>query len=102
MSTATKDGRLSVRVHADVKESIEKAARVAGLSTSDFIISASAKAATEILKDQSVLQLSEDEFARFCEALEGEVAPNEAALAAARRFNETTTEGNGVRCSTSD
>lgn len=99
MASSTKDTRINFRIHSDVKASIEAAARVCGLSVSDFMIQAAAKAATEVVTDLSLIQLSDHEFRRFCEAIEAETPPNEAARLAARRFNETTVEIDGVRVS---
>ena len=97
MATTTKDNRVNFRIHTDIKANIEAAARLCGLSVSDFMIQAAARAATEVIGEHSVLHLSEQEFSRFCAALEADIAPNEAALAAAQRFNETTVEVSGVR-----
>lgn len=90
---ATKDSRVNFRIHTDIKANIETAARLCGLSVSDFMIQAAARAATEVISEHNVLRLSEREFARFCEALEADIAPNEAAMAAARQFNEITPGG---------
>jgi len=97
MATTTKDNRINFRIHTDIKSNIEAAARLCGLSLSDFMIQSAAKAATDVIREHSALVLSETEFARFCEALEADIAPNEAAIAAAQRFNETTIIVGGVR-----
>jgi len=98
METMTKDERVNFRIHADVKADIERAARLQGLNVSDFIISASLDAAKRLIMEHSIIQIADVEFERFHAALGAEIMPNEAALAAARRFNESTVElPGGVR-----
>jgi uncharacterized protein (DUF1778 family) len=99
VATNTKDERLNFRIRADVKERIEMAAKLSGQTVSDFITSASANAALEVINKHRSLELTEVEFARFCAALEADIAPNEAAIEAARRFNATTSEMDGIRYS---
>ena len=97
MATTTKDNRINFRIHTDIKTNIEVAARLCGLSISDFMIQAAARKATEVIGEHNVLRLSEEEFQRFLDALEADTPPNKAALAAAKHFNETTLDIGGVR-----
>ena len=97
MAITTKDNRVNFRIHTDIKANIETAARLCGLSVSDFMIQAAARAATEVIGEHNVLHLSETEFSRFRDALDADIVPSDAALEAARRFNSSTVETHGVR-----
>ncbi len=86
--TQPKDARIDFRVRAEQKEVIERAAFLSGLNVSDFIVSTSLAAASEVLERQTKIKLSERDWAQFVEMMEADTEPNEAAKEAAARYNE--------------
>jgi uncharacterized protein (DUF1778 family) len=92
MATATinRDERLDTRVTREEKQMIETAASLSGTSASDFIRMATRQAALNMIREHEVLTLNEREKRVFVEALLNPPAPNQKAIAAARRLKEET------------
>jgi len=88
MATASpaRDQRLDARVTRAEKEAIEEAARLRGTSASDFLRMAAREAALQTIRENETLTLTQDSRRVFVEALLNPPAPNEKAMAAARRF----------------
>ncbi|MFY7951814.1 MAG: DUF1778 domain-containing protein, partial [Armatimonadaceae bacterium] len=65
-----KDDRIVIRASASDKEKLERAARVARLSRSQFVLQNALDAADRILGDQTRFVLPEQEWEAFCRRLE--------------------------------
>jgi uncharacterized protein (DUF1778 family) len=81
-----KIARLDARVSRKEKDLIEAAARLRGISVTDFLRTTATDAANRIIRESEVLILAERSRRIFVEALLNAPKPNDAALAAARRF----------------
>ncbi|MGB5113142.1 MAG: DUF1778 domain-containing protein [Mycobacterium sp.] len=64
-----KDDRLQLRVDADAKRRLEKAASEAHLSVSAFVLQAANRAADDVLAERQTIHLSPDAASAFTEAL---------------------------------
>ncbi len=94
MATASaKNARVDLRVAAEQKEKIERAAYLSGLSLSEFVVSKSLAAASEVLQRQNQLTLTERDWQQFRAALEADDEPTGAAQKAAARYNEGRLSG---------
>lgn len=71
------EGAVSLRIRPDDRALIDRAARVAGTSRTEFMLAASRRAAQEAILDQTVFQCDEATFQRFVEMLDAPPAPNE-------------------------
>jgi len=88
MSTqGQRDTRLDLRLSADNKKLIEKAALMTGQSITTFVVSSTLERAQETLLEQERLLLTDRERDRVLEALDESTPPNKALRDAARRFN---------------
>jgi uncharacterized protein (DUF1778 family) len=84
---ATKrSARLDARVSQKEKDLIEAAASLRGVSVTDFLRTTATDAAHRIIRESEVLTLSERSRKIFVEALLKPPNPNDAAMAAAKRF----------------
>jgi uncharacterized protein (DUF1778 family) len=89
-----KTENLSCRVSPEHKQLIERAARVSGFSTSDFVTHVLVAAASETLSRESGIQLSKDEWDRFTTTLERPARePGEATRKAVELFKLSRDEG---------
>ena len=78
--------RLDARVTRKEKEIIETAASLRGISVTDLLRTAVTDAASRIIRESEVLTLSEGARRVFVEALMNPPKPNEAAIAAVKRY----------------
>jgi len=78
--------RIHFRLPQEVKEVIERAALAAGLTVTDFAISALLQSAHETLERQAQRRLSDRDRDFFLKMLDEDVEPNEALKQAARRY----------------
>ena len=86
--TTTHDARLNFRLSRDVKERIEKAAAIAGMSVSDFAASRLAAAADEIMERHNRIVLDNAERDFFLALLEApDKEPTPEARRAIARYN---------------
>jgi uncharacterized protein (DUF1778 family) len=93
-ATRVKSRNLSCRVSPEHKQLIEQAARRAGFSLSDFVIHALVAAASDVLRDESTIRLTKEEWDRFAAALERPARePGEATKRAVARYREGRDEG---------
>ncbi len=93
-SVPVKSENLSCRVSPQHKRLIEQAARRAGFSVSDFVVHSLVAAATEVLRDDSGLRLSREEWAQVTSALERPAQePGEATRRAVEVFRRGRDEG---------
>jgi uncharacterized protein (DUF1778 family) len=83
-----REARIEARVSEDQKETWERAAAINGLSLTDFLKAAMQAASLEAIRNNSVLVLNERASNAFVQALLNPPAPNEAAKAAAKRYEK--------------
>lgn len=83
LSTTRKSDRVAVRLSAENKLLLERAAEVAGRSLSDFVVSSSLSAAQQTLAEVERMRLGEADRDAFLAALDNPPAPNAALWAAA-------------------
>ena len=80
------DARVEIRLIADHRRVIEQAAAVKGETVSNFIRQAATQQANDILRDASIIELSQRDRARFMAALDNEDAqPSEKLLRTVER-----------------
>ena len=93
MSTGSgnKNTRLDVRVNPKVKQEIERAAAIVGESITNFILAPAIRRAQKVIRESTVLRLSDRDRDRFLAALDREDAkPNAALVRAAERYKAAT------------
>lgn len=78
--------RIQARATKHAKERLERAAAVRGVSLSDFLISTALEQADKTLRAHEQIELSARDSMAFAAALLNPPAPNEALLAARRRY----------------
>jgi len=88
-NTTRKSDRLAVRLSAENKAVLERAAAVSGNSLSDFVVSSSLEAARRTLDEAERMRLSAADRDAFLAALDNPPAPNEALRAAAARHRDS-------------
>jgi len=84
-STAKTD-RLEARIPSDVKATLVRAASLRGQSLSDFVVSCAADEAMRVIRENEVLELSEQDQVAFAEALLNPPDPSPALVRAALRY----------------
>ena len=75
--SSTKRESLNIRVKAEERGLIDRAAKLRGKTRTDFILDAARLAAEEALLDQTPMVVSPDAFAAFLARLDQPPAPNE-------------------------
>jgi len=85
---AKRGERLDARVSHKEKNLIETAAKLRGISVTDFLRTTVTDAAHRIIRESETLTLAERSRKIFVEALLNPPKPNDAAIAAARRFKQ--------------
>lgn len=95
MSVArTKSESLSCRVSPEHKHLIEQAARISGFTLSDFIVHALVSAASEMVREESVIRLTKNEWDHFTSSLDRPARePGEATIKAVEIFKQGHDEG---------
>jgi uncharacterized protein (DUF1778 family) len=78
--------RLDARVTKEEKRVVETAANLRGISVTDLMRTAITDAANKIIRENEILTLSERERQAFVQALVNPAPPNDAAIAAVRRY----------------
>lgn len=94
MNTTTKTGpdkreRIEARISGDVKDLISAAAKMEGRSLSDFVISSALSAAREVIRANSVLELSSRDQVLFAETLINPPAPKDTLRVAASNYKKS-------------
>ncbi len=82
-----KSERIQARTTRRVKERIERAAAMRGVSLSDFLISTALEEADKTLQSYEQIELSALDSQAFVTALLDPPTPNEELLAARRRYH---------------
>ena len=85
-ATAKRTERLDARVTKEEKRVVETAASLRGISVTDLMRTAITDAANKIIRENETLTLSERERQAFVQALMNPPRPNDAAIAAVRRY----------------
>ena len=86
--TTNQTARLNFRLPAEIKERIEDAALVSGLTVTDFAINALANSADEVLEKQAHRKLSKRDSEIFLAMLDDDSEPNEALKKAAAEYKK--------------
>ena len=86
VTVAKRTERLDARVTREEKRLIETAATLRGISVTDLMRTSITDAATKIIRENETLTLSERERQSFVRAVMNPPRPNEAAIAAVRRY----------------
>ena len=89
MPKVLKDERLDLRLPAEAKETIEKAAIISGQSLTDFVVATTTERAREIIRQSDAITLSARDHARVMAALDDPPEPSEALKRAAERYKKT-------------
>lgn len=76
-SEMAKRESLNIRIKADDKGLIDRAAAIRGRNRTDFILEAARQAAEEALLDQSLIVVKPEAYEAFVEALDREATPND-------------------------
>ncbi len=85
---ATPESRLSLRLRPELKRQIERAAAATGKSLTDFVATVLQTESDRVLAEHDRITLSEDEFARFVQALDTDREPNDAFRRAVERYRK--------------
>ncbi len=85
-----KDERVAVRLPANVKLTLERAAEMTGRSLSDFVVGSALSAAQRTLAENERMRLAEQDRVVFMAALSNPPKPNDALKAAAARYRQLT------------
>jgi uncharacterized protein (DUF1778 family) len=83
-----KNARLEARVTEEQKQLLEKAAFLRGQNLTEFMISVLAEAATQIIKDRELLELTQRDRVAFANALLNTATPSERAYADAQWYKQ--------------
>ena len=81
-----RDERIDLRVSANQKTLLARAASYAGVSLSSFLVSAAADRARELVAERETLNLTPRDWSKFLGALDKAERPRPKLEAAARRY----------------
>jgi uncharacterized protein (DUF1778 family) len=87
-SASTKEVRMVVTTSPEVRELIQQAAELAGISISQFIVEAAVSKACALMKSMNSITLSLAAAENVLSAMESHPAPNQCLLAAADRYSD--------------
>jgi uncharacterized protein (DUF1778 family) len=87
-TAAGKSERVNLRIDAESKKTLERAATYTGSSLSDFVITRALAAAQDVIQSRETVTLSNRDWDKFYEALEHPPQPNEPLKRALRRHDE--------------
>jgi uncharacterized protein (DUF1778 family) len=82
---ASKETRINVRINPVQKDVIARAARMGGITITDFVVTQAFQAASHLVAEETQLRMSPSQFDRFCKALD---APPAKSLKAMRKLLE--------------
>lgn len=94
--SATKATRLELRSTRDQKTLLERAASLAGVSVSAFVLSSALKEAHGVIREHQVTTLTLRDWDRFIEIMERDEAPNEHLLEAMKAHQDSVTHSEGL------
>ena len=87
-STLQRDERIDLRISSDQKTLLARAASYAGVSLSNFLVSAAADRAKELVAERETLTLTPRDWSKFLGALDKTERPRPKLEAAARRYRK--------------
>ncbi len=87
-SKRQKEEHIDARLTAEAKQQIDQAAALQGRSTSDFMVQAALKEASQVIEQQRIIRLTVDESIALAELMASEPQINKASVEAMRRHNE--------------
>ena len=76
-SKADPSDSVNLRIHAEERDLIDRAARSSGKTRTDFILGAARRAAEEELLDRTVFVVGPDAYKKFLALLDAPPRPNE-------------------------
>lgn len=88
LSGADKRERLEARVPRNMKILIQRAAEIEGRTVSDFLVASAVANAKNVIRENTILELSARDQELFAEALINPAAPEEKLLKAVRRYSD--------------
>lgn len=68
---------LNIRIHAEERGLIDRAAKVRGTNRTDFILDAARRAAEDAILDRALISVSPKAYAEFLARLDAPAKPNE-------------------------
>ncbi|HTM44541.1 MAG TPA: DUF1778 domain-containing protein [Polyangiaceae bacterium] len=68
---------LNIRIHADERSLIDRAAKARGTNRTDFILTAARRAAEDTILDRALISVSSKAYADFLARLDAPARPNE-------------------------
>ena len=74
-SARRKEDRLELRLEADRRQLLDKAAAASGMSTSAFVLSHATEAAQQVLADRTTFVLPADRWDAFVQLLDRDAQP---------------------------
>ncbi|HEV8037415.1 MAG TPA: DUF1778 domain-containing protein [Bryobacteraceae bacterium] len=84
MPVSTRREALNIRIQPQVRELIDRAARLAGKNRTDFVLDAARRAAEDTLLDRTVLTVSPKAYRQFLARLDARPRPNKRLLKSLR------------------
>lgn len=84
----TKQSRLEARISEVLKQKLERAAAIRGLTLSSFVARSMEKVATDVIREHEQKELSESAQQAFFEALMNPAEPNEKMMNAAKLYRK--------------
>ena len=94
---AQQSTQFNIRMAVENKMKVERAARVANQSLTEFAEAAVVQRAEEVLERQERLLLSDRDFERFVQLMTSEAGPTETALREAAEFNQGKVDSSRYR-----
>lgn len=94
---AAQNIQFNIRMAAENKAKVERAARVANQSLTEFAEAAVVQRAEEVLERQERILLSDQNFDRFVALMTTDAEPTETALHDAAEFNQGQMDGSRYR-----
>jgi uncharacterized protein (DUF1778 family) len=90
-----RDERIDLRVSADLKALLTRAAAYSGMSLSSFLVSVAAERAKNVVSEHELLTLSARDWEIFLTALDEAEKPRPRLAAAVRRYRERRRDRHG-------
>ena len=90
---SAKDAQFNIRMALDNKRKVERAAKVAKQSLTEFAEAAVLERAEEILTRHEQIRLSDRDFDLFVQIMEGNTKPTRVAVREAAEFSQGRMEG---------
>ena len=94
---AQQNTQFNIRMAVENKSKVERAARAANQSLTEFAEAAVVQRAEEVLERQERILLSERDFERFAALMMADTEPTETALREAAEFNQGKKDGSRYR-----